>query len=200
MEITSSQEKFVSLTYEQEAHALLCAAASNTESLLRYFETQAATEKGDAKKLTQKCIEWKRDDLRRIRELIPQALARRDVPTDAYKLSRLIYETAFNYAGEERVFWMNIAIAVRAALSGSAQEPQIPMVTRATGRTIPDLTGIEHVCKWQSLIKGGSANEDGLNEGKLPMPPISPSVKVVEPEPAPAQKEESADAGGRKEG
>jgi hypothetical protein len=69
-EIAQSRER---LTYEQEVHAILCAAAGNTESLLQYFEAQAANETGDAKKLTQKCIDWKRDDLRRIRELIPKA-------------------------------------------------------------------------------------------------------------------------------
>lgn len=78
MEIATTQKKIEPLTYEQEVHALLCSAASNTESLLQYFEAQAATEKGDARKLTQKCIEWKQDDLRRIRELIPQALERRE--------------------------------------------------------------------------------------------------------------------------
>lgn len=66
------------LTYEQEIHAMLYAAAANTESLLQYFEAQAENEKGDAKRITEKCIEWKRDDLRRIRALIPQALERRD--------------------------------------------------------------------------------------------------------------------------
>ena len=29
----------------------------------------------------------------------------------------------------------------------------IPMVKRATGRTIPDLTGIEHVCKYQMVVR-----------------------------------------------
>jgi hypothetical protein len=72
------QSSVTPLTYEQEVHALLCAAAANTEDLLRYFEAQAALEAGDAKKLTQKCIDWKQNDLRRIHALIPQALERRD--------------------------------------------------------------------------------------------------------------------------
>ncbi len=66
------------LTYEQEVHALLYAAAASTRDLLRYFEAQAATEKGKARKLTEKCIAWKREDLERIHALIPQALERRD--------------------------------------------------------------------------------------------------------------------------
>ena len=66
------------LTYEQEVHALLCAAEGNTRDLLQYFEAQAKSEKGEAKRLTQKCIEWKQDNLRRIRALIPQALERRE--------------------------------------------------------------------------------------------------------------------------
>jgi len=75
---TLRAEKSEPLTYEQEVHALLYAAAANTEDLLQYFAAQAEGEIGDAKKLTQKCIDWKRDDLRRIRALIPQALERRE--------------------------------------------------------------------------------------------------------------------------
>lgn len=73
----TGQEPVSTLTYEQEVHALLCAAAANTEGLLRYFEAQASSEAGEARKLTQKCIDWKRDDLKRIRALIPQALQKR---------------------------------------------------------------------------------------------------------------------------
>jgi hypothetical protein len=75
---TAAQSSVVPLTYEQEVHALLCAAAANTEALLCYLEAHANGEAGDAKKLTKKCIDWKRDDLQRIRALIPQALERRD--------------------------------------------------------------------------------------------------------------------------
>jgi hypothetical protein len=71
----------VPLSYEQEVHALLCAAASNTQDLLAYFEEQAKNETGEARKLTEKCIEWKRNDLSRIVGLIPQALERRDHAT-----------------------------------------------------------------------------------------------------------------------
>jgi hypothetical protein len=75
---TQTQSAVAPLTYEQEVHAILCASAASVEDLLRYFKAQAANEKGDAKKLTQKCIDWKTDDLQRIRALIPQALERRD--------------------------------------------------------------------------------------------------------------------------
>lgn len=67
------------LSYEQEVHALLCAAAANTEDLLRYFEAQAANESGEARGLTQRCIDWKRNDLQRIRALIPLALEKREL-------------------------------------------------------------------------------------------------------------------------
>lgn len=80
-----AQSSFVHLTYEQEVHALLCAAAANTEGLIGFFEAHAAQETGEDKKLTQKCIEWKRDDLRRIRSLIPQALERRDAARHSSK-------------------------------------------------------------------------------------------------------------------
>jgi hypothetical protein len=73
-----TQSDVAPLTYEQEVHALLCAAGANTEGLLVYFEAQSSHESGDAKKLTQKCIDWKREDLRRIQALIPQAQERRD--------------------------------------------------------------------------------------------------------------------------
>jgi hypothetical protein len=80
-----TQSSAVPLTYEQEVHALLCAAAANTEGLLGFFEAHAAQETGEAKKLTQKCIEWKRDDLRRIRALIPQSRERRDAAKQSSK-------------------------------------------------------------------------------------------------------------------
>jgi hypothetical protein len=35
----------------------------------------------------------------------------------------------------------------------------IPMVKRATGRTIPDLTGREHVCEWQHGMTDRAVNE-----------------------------------------
>jgi hypothetical protein len=73
-----TQGKVIPLTYDQEVHALLCAAAANTEDLLHYLEAQMLSEIGETKKLTKKCIEWKRDELRRINALIPQALERRD--------------------------------------------------------------------------------------------------------------------------
>jgi len=73
------QSAITPLTYEQEVHAILCASKASVEDLLRYFKAQASQEKGDAKKLTQKCIDWKRDDLRRIAALIPQALERREL-------------------------------------------------------------------------------------------------------------------------
>jgi len=62
---------------------MLHSAAANTESLLTYFEAQAKQESGEAKRLTQKCIDWKRDDLRRIRALIPLALVKRDTESAA---------------------------------------------------------------------------------------------------------------------
>jgi hypothetical protein len=76
--VTAAQSSVAPLTYEQEVHALLCAAAANTESLIGYFELQADHETGEAKRLTNKCIDWKREDLRRLRALIPQALEKRD--------------------------------------------------------------------------------------------------------------------------
>jgi hypothetical protein len=66
------------LTYEQEVHALLGAAEANTKSLLQYLEAQAKQESGDAKRLTKKCIDWKSNDLRRIRALTTQALEKRE--------------------------------------------------------------------------------------------------------------------------
>jgi hypothetical protein len=40
------------------------------------------------------------------------------------------------------------------------QEQQvIPFVLRATGRTIPDLTGREHVCEWQSAVRPWLSSE-----------------------------------------
>ena len=49
-----------------------------------------------------------------------------------------------------------------APLANSAVEQvvqNIPMVTRpGTGRTIPDLTGIEHVCKWQRVVTANKTN------------------------------------------
>ena len=29
----------------------------------------------------------------------------------------------------------------------------IPMVKRATGRVVPDVSGMEHVCEWQQIVK-----------------------------------------------
>lgn len=29
----------------------------------------------------------------------------------------------------------------------------IPMVKRATGRIVPDVSGMEHVCEWQQIVK-----------------------------------------------
>lgn len=83
MSEVQGQSVAVPLTYEQEVHAVLCAAASSVESLLTYFEAQEANETREAKRLTRKCIEWKRDDLQRIRALIPQALERRDSATSS---------------------------------------------------------------------------------------------------------------------
>lgn len=77
----STQCEVQPLSYEQEVHALLCAAASNTEGFIQYLEAQSKNETGYARRLTLKCIDWKRDDLRRIRELIPQALQKRDAST-----------------------------------------------------------------------------------------------------------------------
>lgn len=36
----------------------------------------------------------------------------------------------------------------------------IPWVTRATGRTIPDLTGREHVCKYQDVVRPALSSSD----------------------------------------
>jgi hypothetical protein len=78
-EVSQTQSAVTPLTYEQEVHAMLWAAAAITGDLLLCFKAQAARETGEAKKLTEKCIQWREEDLRRIRALIPQALERRDL-------------------------------------------------------------------------------------------------------------------------
>lgn len=35
----------------------------------------------------------------------------------------------------------------------------IPMILRATGRTIPDLTGREHACEWQASVRAEEGND-----------------------------------------
>jgi hypothetical protein len=87
-DLTTTQGPNELLSYEQEVHALLHAAAANTEGLLRYFKAQLALEHGEAKKITQKCIDWKTDDLRRIRALIPQALERREKSKSLHKRNK----------------------------------------------------------------------------------------------------------------
>jgi hypothetical protein len=77
-EVEHGQTAVVPLTYEQEVHSILYSSASSMEDLLRYFEAQAKVEKGDAKKLTLKCIENQKYNLQRVRDLIPQALERRE--------------------------------------------------------------------------------------------------------------------------
>jgi hypothetical protein len=37
----------------------------------------------------------------------------------------------------------------------------IPFVLRPTGRTIPDLTGREHVCEWQSNVRPAAEQKEG---------------------------------------
>lgn len=77
-ETAQTQSGIMPLTYEQEVHSILWAAAAITGDLILCFKAQAARETGETKKLTQKCIAWREDDLRRIKALIPQALERRD--------------------------------------------------------------------------------------------------------------------------
>jgi hypothetical protein len=47
---------------------------------------------------------------------------------------------------------------VRKVKDGS---PEIPLVKRATGRTIPDLTGREHVCEYQSRVRVSGERNGG---------------------------------------
>jgi len=37
------------------------------------------------------------------------------------------------------------------------EQAVVPVVKRATGRVIPDLTKLEHVCEWQSRVTGKDA-------------------------------------------
>ena len=36
----------------------------------------------------------------------------------------------------------------------------VPTVKRATGRTIPDVSGMEHVCEWQQIVKSREVEEE----------------------------------------
>jgi len=47
----------------------------------------------------------------------------------------------------------------------TAVEAFPPMVLRATGRTIPDLTQREHVCEYQSRVTAQEAWEEFRNSG-----------------------------------
>ena len=42
----------------------------------------------------------------------------------------------------------------------SVQATAAPMVKRPSGRTIPDMTGIEHICQWQREIKPAAPPKD----------------------------------------
>jgi hypothetical protein len=59
---------------------------------------------------------------------------------------------------------------VAQANAGNYAEPtvtaQIPMVKRATGRTIPDLTGMEHVCTFQNEVRVKDSAEPTVTRGQ----------------------------------
>lgn len=97
-ETAQTQSGIMPLTYEQEVHSILWAAAAITGDLILCFKAQAARETGETKKLTQKCIAWREDDLRRIKALIPQALERRDAAP-----AQSLYEAPIEWINEDEL-------------------------------------------------------------------------------------------------
>jgi hypothetical protein len=153
----------------------LCAAAANTESLLQYFEAQEATEKGEAKKLTRKCIEWKRDDLRRIRELIPQALGRRELAAHPAPVEEVARELAASLRnGDGQKVRDAVAILRQHGCGAQGQEPRCKCGhTRSEHFNITRWDGYDDRCKFDScscedfsLASYVSSLESVTKEGK----------------------------------
>jgi hypothetical protein len=172
-ETAQTQSGIMPLTYEQEVHSILWAAAAITGDLILCFKAQAARETGETKKLTQKCIAWREDDLRRIKALIPQALERRDAAP-----AQSLYEAPPTVADALRL------LRKIEACSGDAAKLILLKHFREAGRQEgwearrdADIQLVTELCFMAGVKKVIIGNEDLLRR-----------IRALTPSPEPAQK------------
>ena len=102
--------------------------------------------------LTREQVEALIHRLRQVAQAYPEDVFGSITDAERNEHGSLISRSSAGMGRHFSALFTEAADALAALSAAPPQDSEIPMVKRFTGRTIPDLTGREHICEWQQKI------------------------------------------------